>query len=160
MAIYKLRVFLEDDENIYRDIEVKQNQSFSLLQPVINEAFGQKKNKDAIFYKSDESWKKVKKISDPVTTSIVDIVEHPHQKMIYEIPHSFFGDFYIELIDIKPNGKPKTKYPHCIKSSGLLPGQISEDSEEFNAEIIIDENEVEDEFEDYDIVDDTPDNFQ
>jgi len=56
--IYKFRVTYENHEDIYRDIEIKATQSFMELHHAIQQAILFDNSKQAVFYTSDDYWRR------------------------------------------------------------------------------------------------------
>ena len=140
-SLYKFRVSLEDDENIYRDIEIQASQTFEALIPCIYKSFTQKKNSKSSIFSATESWRRGKQYKD-LTRTLSSEVDNPHQKMIFEVENTLFGSYQIELIKISSDYDLTLQYPLCIKSVGLLPNQASdEDEDEFTTEAVVDEEE-------------------
>ena len=57
MATYRLRVIIEDHEEVVRDIEIKSTQTFNDLHLSIHNSIGFDSDKPASFYMSDDNWK-------------------------------------------------------------------------------------------------------
>jgi len=139
-SLYKFRVSLEDDENIYRDIEIQSTQLIKDFFPCVYHSFGQKKSSSASLYKSNEGWDKGKQFTD-LGIKMSSVVETPHQKMIFELHHSLFGDYLIELIRLSSEYDNTIHYPRCTKSRGLLPNPISDEDEQEFSELALDEED-------------------
>ena len=58
MAVYKFKVWFEDNEDVVRVIEVKSTQTFLDLHNAIQDSVGFDKSQLASFYVSDDQWKK------------------------------------------------------------------------------------------------------
>ncbi|MBK7665904.1 MAG: hypothetical protein IPJ32_00325 [Sphingobacteriaceae bacterium] len=58
MAVYRFRVIIEDNEDVYRDIDIKAAQTFAELQATIQEAFKFDNKHAASFFVSDDYWRK------------------------------------------------------------------------------------------------------
>ena len=63
MSIYKFRVLLESDDDIFRDIEIKSTQNFDDLHEIIVAAFGFDNSQMASFYLSNDDWEKGQEIT-------------------------------------------------------------------------------------------------
>lgn len=139
--IYRFRVTYEDHEDVFRDIDIKANQTFEDFHNAIQQAISFDNSKPAFFYTSDDYWRK--EIEIPVfagnektkhsdgrqekstnRNAIADFVNSPHQKFIYVFDPEVEWVFLIELIKIFPdNGMD---YPKCVKSFGNAPKQYRE----------------------------------
>jgi len=135
MATYRLRVIIEDHEEVVRDIEIKSTQTFNDLHLSIHNSIGFDSDKPASFYMSDDNWKKGKEITNKNLSEaeeatkarmknarLCDFIVDPHQK-IYYMFDSGLWTFRIELIKINRDEDQYAQYPRCIKSSGEAPKQ-------------------------------------
>ena len=135
MATYRLRVIIEDHEEVVRDIEIRPTQTFEELHQAIHNSIGFDGNKPSSFYMSDDNWKKGKEITNKElndseeekrsrmkNSRLCDFVVDPHQK-IYYVFDSGSWTFRVELIKINRDEDNNAQYPRCIKSSGEAPKQ-------------------------------------
>lgn len=148
MAVYRFRITVEDNEDVYREIEIQGKQNFEDLHRAIQEAIGFDNSKDASFFMSDDFWKKGQEIAlnppkaddddddddyrnrkpKPKIMSKARIVEHiddPHQRLLYVFDPAAKWTFYVELIKIGTDD-PKVNYPKCQKSVGVAPKQYKQ----------------------------------
>lgn len=136
--VYRFRVLFEEYEDVYRDIEVKANQTFEDLHHAIQKAIGFDASQMASFYMSDDYWRKGLEITlmdmsdgdedqEPKVmmknSKLRDFIDDPHQKIIYIFDFMALWTFYIELTKILPAEEAKADYPRCIKSGGVAPKQ-------------------------------------
>jgi len=150
MSVYRFKVYFEDDENVYREIEIKAAQSFEDLHNAIQKAVNFDDVYSASFYLSNDTWRKGKEIpllrnkkADIKSNGwmheakIAPYMEDPHQKLIYEFdPDGANWILCVELLKILPDS-PVT-YPRINKSVGTPPPQykvttpveVAEDDEE------------------------------
>ena len=56
MAVLKFRVYLEEDDAVYRDICIKHTQSFAELHYAILKAYEFDTKHQATFYRSNDKW--------------------------------------------------------------------------------------------------------
>src|SRR4051812_26462556 len=63
MAVLKFRIYLEEDDSVYRDVAVKHNQSFFELHEVILKAYDFDSKHQATFYRSNDNWQRGREIS-------------------------------------------------------------------------------------------------
>jgi len=132
MAIYRFKVTFEDEEDVYREIDIKSTQTFEDLHNVIQVSINFDNSKGASFYLSDDLWRKGEefvlnhdKKKDKTLMSkgkLLTYIEDPHQKFIYVFDYDQPWEFYVELIKI-PEEDKKINYPKCTKSVGIAPKQ-------------------------------------
>ncbi|MCY7361535.1 MAG: hypothetical protein LH629_05625 [Ignavibacteria bacterium] len=149
MSIYKLKVMFEDDENINRDIELRPSDSFVAFEEVIIQAWALPKENKGTFTVSNDKWQKLKVIKHAkmqktgesfIYPMILQYVDDPHQKFIYESTGKQELTFNIELVIIGSE-KPKTEYPRLAKSNGPSPVKKEDVYKHISANAI-DEEEV------------------
>lgn len=137
MAAYRFRVSFEEDSDVYRDIEIKSEQTFEDFHRVLVKAFEFANQEMASFYMSDDNWRKGeeitledmsdgddKKVRIMSKSIIADFIEDPHQKMIYVYDFFNMWTFTIELMKIIPKEDSKQTYPFVAKSTGDVPKQF------------------------------------
>lgn len=143
MAVYKFKLFIEDNEDIYREIEILSGQSFEDFHDAIQEAYKFDKKHAASFFVSDDYWRKdqeitlreedlpleeeeIKKEVSPKKlmskTKIAKYIDSPRQRFMYVFDPAVKWAFCIELMKILPDN-PKGTYPVCVKSMGNPPKQ-------------------------------------
>ncbi|MEW6467374.1 MAG: hypothetical protein AB1458_00530 [Bacteroidota bacterium] len=132
MAIYRFRVSFEEQEDVYREIDIKSTQTFEDLHNVIQVAINFDNSKDASFFLSDDLWRKGEEIvlrDDKrkgrklmSKSKLAVFIEDPHQKFIYVFDYEKEWTLYAELIKILDEEKGVT-YPKCTRSVGNAPRQ-------------------------------------
>jgi hypothetical protein len=146
MAVYRFRVSIEDNEDVYRDIDIRSGQSFEELHNTIQEAFKFDKKHAASFFVSDDYWRKgleitlrkedlqltpeeIKQNVDPkklmADTKIAKHIDDPHQRFVYVFDEKVQWTFLLEMMKII-NEDPKLKYPLISKSIGSAPKQYKQ----------------------------------
>jgi hypothetical protein len=146
MAIYKLRVVFEENEDVYRDIEIKSGQTFEEFHEAIQEAYKFDKKHAASFFVSDDFWRKgqeitlrkedlpldeidIRKKAEPkklmAEVKIAKYIDQPHQRFVYVFDPVVQWSFLIELMKIDSDN-PKVKYPVCVKTVGTAPKQYKQ----------------------------------
>lgn len=146
MAAYRFKVSLEDNEDIFRDIDIKAAQSFEQFHTIIQEAFKFDAKHSASFFVSDDYWRKgqeitlrkedlpleeeeIRKKVEPKKlmgeTKIAKHIEQPHQRFVYVFDPIVQWSFLIEMIKIVDDN-PKLSYPSIIKSIGTSPKQYKQ----------------------------------
>ncbi len=161
MAVYRFRVSFEDNEEIYREIEIKSTQSFEDFHNVIIQTIGFDNLHDASFYISDDYWRKgeeigLRPLSDdeiekrkrrdlPIKKQMnkckmASLIDDPHQKFVYVYDPKTSWTFLVELLKILLDDAKGT-FPKCVKTFGESPKQYK------TANVV---PEVDDEFDDDD----------
>jgi hypothetical protein len=146
MAIYRFKVYLEDNEDVFRDIDIKAAQTFEQFHTVIQEAFKFDAKHASSFFVSDDYWRKgqeitlrkedlpleeeeIRKNVDPKKlmseTKIAKFIEQPHQRFVYVFDPNVQWTFLIEMIKIVEENK-KLDYPAIVKSIGNPPKQYKQ----------------------------------
>ena len=146
MAVYRFRVIIEDNEDVYRDIDIKAAQTFEELHNTILEAFKFDNKHAAAFFVSDDYWRKhleitLRKEDLPLTpeeirlkvdpkklmseAKIAKYIETPHQRFVYVYDENVQWNFLLEMMKIT-NEEPKAKYPLISKSIGNPPKQYKQ----------------------------------
>ncbi len=146
MAVYRFKVSLEDNEDIFRDIDIKAAQTFDQFHTVIQEAFKFDAKHSASFFVSDDYWRKGQEITlrkedlpldedelrkkvDPkklmAEVKIAKYIEQPHQRFVYVFDPNVQWTFLIEMIKIAEENT-RLSYPAIIKSYGTAPKQYKQ----------------------------------
>jgi hypothetical protein len=136
MAVLKFRIYLEEDEAIYRDIVIKHKQTFQDLHFAILKAYEFDAKHQATFYRSNDNWLRGREISftkydkmykaEPLMMSetlIGSEIMDPNQKFIYEYDFAKQWVFLIELINVSKEENSKTTYPATSRTEGIGPQQ-------------------------------------
>lgn len=126
MAVYRFRVFIEDNHEIYRDIEVLGRHDFADLHRTIIKAFSFELGQPAEYVTSDSSWY----TGDDVTrldgnlqgkpARIVSHINDPHQRFICATVSYKPVELSIELLKIFKE-EEDVEYPRCSKVHGDPP---------------------------------------
>lgn len=138
MAAYRFRITFEEDNDLFRDIEIRSDQTFLDFHNTLSKAFEFANKEMASFYLSDDNWRKGEEItledmSDDDESKkaklmksavIADFIEDPHQKLIYVYDFFNMWTFTIELMKIIPKPDAKSSYPQIVKSAGEIPKQF------------------------------------
>lgn len=157
--IYKIRIILDAEEDVFRDIEIRQSNSLEELHNAITQAFGFLGNEMASFYTCDDDWNQDEEIvlfdlgdgtgsarlmSD---TFLENIISAQNPKLIYVYDFLTMWTFFVELADIveKEDGRA---YPNLLFSFGEIPESPPEKN--FESEPTFD---FDDTFENYDDLD-------
>ena len=136
MAILKFRIYLEEDEGIYRDVVLKHTQTFADLHTVILKSYEFDNKHQATFFRSNDFWQRGREISFSVydknyvappllmaETTIGSEIRDTNQKFIYVYDFAKNWTFLIELININKEENPQINYPSITRVEGIGPQQ-------------------------------------
>jgi hypothetical protein len=136
MAILKFRVYMEEDDSVYRDVAIRHKQSFFELHEVILKSFEFDSKHQATFYRSNDHWQRGREISlekydkaykaAPLLmkeTTIGSEIKDPNQKFIYVYDFAKNWSFLVELINVSREENPKISYPAMVRKEGIAPSQ-------------------------------------
>lgn len=140
MKTFVLRIVVDTEEDIFRDIEVRADQNFEELHDAIIHAFDFEGKQMASFYMSNDNWEKGQELglmdvsafdgdnSTPSmkNTLIGDLLNAKHQKMLYVYDFLKMWIFYIELIHLDEVSSEKV-YPAIVREFGVAPDENSKD---------------------------------
>lgn len=130
--IYKIRIILDAEEDIFRDLEIEASNTLEEFHNSITQAFGFGGSEMASFYTCDEDWNQDEEIalfdmsengSDVRLmneTVLEDVLTEQSPKMIYVYDFLSMWTFFVELADMveKEDGR---SYPNVLFSFGELP---------------------------------------
>ena len=140
MAVYHFKLSFEDNEDVYREIDIKSTQNFEDFHNIIVQSINFDNVHDASFFISDNLWHNGDEITrfpvnedknnrnaDPPKRQMskckmVSLIDDPHQRFIYVYDPKTAWTFFVELIKIVPDDA-KVFYPICVKSVGEAPKQ-------------------------------------
>jgi len=136
MAILKFRIYLEEDDAVYRDIVIKHTQNFQDLHFAILKSYEFDSKHKATFYRSNDNWQRGREISfekydkpyvvDPLIMAEVTIgseIRDTNQKFIYEYDFEKHWVFLVELINVSKEESSKINYPATSRTEGIGPQQ-------------------------------------
>jgi Plasmid pRiA4b ORF-3-like protein len=136
MAVLKFRIYLEEDDSVYRDVVVKHTQTFLQLHFGILKAYEFDNKHQATFYRSNDHWQRGKEITlekydksykvEPLlmkNTGIGSEIRDPNQKFVYVYDFVKNWSFQVELINVSKEENDKIEYPGVVKSEGIGPSQ-------------------------------------
>lgn len=142
MAVYRFKVTFDDNEEVYREIEIKSTQTYEDFHHAIVKAINFDGQHNASFFISDDMWRKGEEIvlnppEDTVSKTnraatiatkrlmnkckMAALIDDPHQKFVYIYDLKVGWTFLVELVKIGDDGKKN--YPDCVKSVGDAPKQ-------------------------------------
>ena len=127
--IYRFKVWFEEEEDIFRVVDIAPSATFLSLHEVVLDSIGFKKDLPSSFYCSDDNWRKGKEISLKdsskllmETAKLKDHINDPHQKFIFITDFNENWTLNIELQSIQ-NDVNGISYPFVFKSVGKAPKQ-------------------------------------
>lgn len=136
MAILRFRVYWEDDDQTYRDIELQTGQTFLEFHQCILKAFEFDGKHSASFYESNDRWEYGRQFSSEVLankkgapalsmvkTPVSALITVPDQKFIYVYDPAKKWTFLVELIGVSKEETYRRVYPFILRKEGLAPAQ-------------------------------------
>ncbi|MEM9362796.1 MAG: hypothetical protein AAGA43_09180 [Bacteroidota bacterium] len=130
--IYKIRIILDAEEDIFRDVEVEDTDTLEDFHNTVTQAFGFMGNEMASFYTCDEEWNQDEEIALfdmgengsnvrlMSNTHLNDVLTEESPKLIYVYDFLSMWTFFVELADIVEKEDGRT-YPNLLFSFGELP---------------------------------------
>ncbi len=130
--IYRFRIILDTQEDVFRDIEILQTATLEEFHNAITQSFGFDGSEMASFYISNETWGQGEEISlfemsDKNSevrlmneTSLESVTHKDQTRLIYVYDYLTLWTFMVELADIAPKESGQ-QYPNLMFSYGELP---------------------------------------
>lgn len=130
--IYRYRIILDTEEDVFRDIEIEEDTSLEEFHDVITQSFGLDGTEMASFYISDDQWNQGEEISlfdmsdgtEPIRlmneTKISDVSSQAFPKLIYIYDFLSMWTFLVELAEIAEYESGR-EYPNIMFVHGQLP---------------------------------------
>ncbi len=142
MAVYRFKVSFEDNEEIYREIEIKSTQNFEDFHNIIVQSISFDNQHNSSFFISDDYWRKGEEIvlrPEPEGNTnkkqdtdvakkqmnkckMASLIDDPHQKFVFVYDPKTSWSFLVELLKIVPDDA-KATYPRVAKTVGDPPKQ-------------------------------------
>ncbi|WP_026839021.1 IS1096 element passenger TnpR family protein [Gillisia sp. JM1] len=147
--VYRFRVILDAQDDVFRDIEILEEDTLEDFHNSIVNAFGFDGNEMAAFYISDDEWNQGEEISqfdlgeelDSVRlmneTTLDSVVSKNQRKLIYVYDFLSMWTFLIELADIAEIEDGRD-YPNLMYVHGQIPADAPD------KEFVADKNEYDD----------------
>ena len=136
MAILRFRIYLEEDDSVYRDVAIRHTQNFLQFHHTILKAYEFDNKHQATFYRSNDHWQRGREISfekydkpykvPPLImaeTTIGSEIRNPNEKFIYVYDFVKNWSFLVELINVSKEENAKYDYPVIVKTEGIGPSQ-------------------------------------
>lgn len=157
--IYRFRIILDTEEDVFRDLEIAKTASLEDLHNAVNQSFGFDGAEIASFYLSDDEWNQGEEFSQfdmsetpgevrvMHETILEDILSERQTKLLYVYDFLNMWRFMVELAEIAEPEEGVT-YPNLMYVHGQIPDQAPDIA--FEAEKDDFESEYDD---DYDVDD-------
>ncbi|HVB03662.1 MAG TPA: hypothetical protein VNE41_08065 [Chitinophagaceae bacterium] len=136
MPVFRFRIYWEEDDSVYRDVQIRADQTFLQLHSAILVAFEFDQKHKARFFRSNDHWKRGREIVQEMDdqprmvaplimadTLIGTVVTIPNQKFVYLYDDAVNWTFLVELIGLSREENSHLQYPVCIRREGLPPAQ-------------------------------------
>jgi len=154
--VYRFRVILDAQDDVFRDIEILEEDTLEDFHNSIVNAFGFDGNEMAAFYISDDEWNQGEEISQfdlgeelgsvrlMNETTLDSVVSKNQRKLIYVYDFLSMWTFLIELADIAEIEDGRD-YPNLMYVHGQIPTDAPD------KEFVADKNEYDDDDSDLDL---------
>ncbi len=136
MPLFRFRVYWEDDDQVYRDIEIRPAQTFLEFHKAILTAYEFDGKHSASFYESNDRWQQGRELNSEVLvnkkdapalsmmrTPVSALVSKPDQKFVYIYDPVKKWAFQVELIGVIADEDAKRTYPYVFRKEGVGPAQ-------------------------------------
>lgn len=136
MAELKFRIYLEEDDAVYRDVIILHTQNFQDLNDIILKSYEFDSKHQSTFFRSNDHWQEGREISkekyektyraEPLIMSETVIgteIRDTNQKFIYLYDFLKNWRFLIELIKVTKEVSSKITYPAVARVEGIGPQQ-------------------------------------
>lgn len=169
--IYKLRIILDNEDDVFRDIAIENTDTLEDLHNAIVNAFGFDGSEMASFYTCDDNWNQEDEIplfdtgdvpgemrimSD---LSLEDMLYEKQTKIIYVYDFLNMWTFLVELAAIEERQISAT-YPELLFSHGLMPLGANDPTFEADDDSLFSEFEDELDEDDLDMFEGGDDSFE
>lgn len=134
MSVLRFRIMYEEDDTIFRDIDIKPAHTLSDLEAVIQSSYNLPQSGAGEFFMSNDNWQRGRfihplpakqekkgKARAQIIPGIVSYIDDPHQHFLYEYRGNQEFVFLIELISVGGKEDFKSSYPYCVRSQGASP---------------------------------------
>lgn len=160
--VYRFRVILDAEEDVFRDIEILQENTLEDLHNTILQSFGFDGAEMASFYLSDEKWEQGEEFSQfdmggevrlMNETSLESILNEENRNIIYVYDFLKMWTFLIELAQIGEIEDGRD-YPNLMYVHGQIPDEapdkdfVGEDDGDAGSEDIFDQGHKTDDYDD------------
>lgn len=136
MPVLRFRVYWEEDDLVYRDIEIPGSNNFRALHEAILKSYDFDQKHEATFFESNDRWHRGRGISSEVMvnkrdapelsmvkTPISALIIAPDQQFVYEYDRQRQWVFLVQLISMEKEEDPRKTYPLIARKEGIGPSQ-------------------------------------
>ena len=136
MPLLRFRVFWEEDDQIYRDVEILTTHSFYDLHQIIIKSFDFDGKHEASFFEANDRWQEGREINSEVAinkkdapalsmkkTPVTALIAKPDQKFVYRYDPAKQWTFQVALIAVSKDENTKITYPNVLRKEGIGPSQ-------------------------------------
>ncbi|WP_297868062.1 hypothetical protein [uncultured Flavobacterium sp.] len=138
--IYKFRVILDAEEDIFRDIAIESDNTLEDLHNAIVNAFGFDGTETGSFFTCEDDWTWNEEDEIPlfdtgevpgemktmVDFKIEDLMHQDNTKMVYVYDFFSMWTFFVELAAIEEEKEASETYPALLFSHGELPAEAGQ----------------------------------
>lgn len=138
--IYKFRVILDAEEDIFRDIAIESDNTLEDLHNAIVNAFGFDGTETGSFFTCEDDWTWNEEDEIPmfdtgevpgemktmVDFKIEDLMHQDNTKMVYVYDFFSMWTFFVELAAIEKEKETGETYPALLFSHGELPAEANQ----------------------------------
>ena len=155
--IYRIRIILDVEEDVLRDIEIEATATLAELHLAITQSFGFLGNEMASFYESDASWQQGEELPLESMEQGPNMREEPlngiftpaQHHLIYVYDFLNLWTFFVELKEVG-DALSGMSYPNLIHSQGEVPEEAPEKLFEAEDETHFDTDSADEEASDLD----------
>lgn len=155
--IYRIRIILDVEEDVLRDIEIEATATLEELHLAITQSFGFLGNEMASFYESDASWQQGEELPLESMEQGPNMREEPlngiftpaQHHLIYVYDFLNLWTFFVELKEVG-DALSGMSYPNLIHSQGEVPEEAPEKLFEAEDETHFDTDSADEEASDLD----------
>ena len=136
MAIFRFRVYWEEDDQTYRDIEIEGHQTFLDFHKCIVKAYEFDGKHTASFFVSNDKWEYGMEFNSAVLvnkkgapalsmerTPVSAMISFPDQKFMYVYNPDKKWIFQVELINVAKEATYRREYPFLLRSECIAPAK-------------------------------------
>jgi hypothetical protein len=130
--IYRFRVVLDAEEDIFRDIELENESTFEDFHNTIIQSFGLSGHEMATFYLTDDDWNQGEAISQTdmfdepnrlmEETKLSDVINEEQQTALYIYDFLEMWTFFVTCVE-EAEVVSGLSYPNLVFSHGVLPAE-------------------------------------
>lgn len=132
MNVLKFRVMYEEDDSVFRDVEILPTQSLLNFETVIIQSFNLPVSDQNQFFSSDDQWHLLRPLPQrdersrnapraKILPALISYIDDPHQKFIFRYSGTSEFTFLAELLSITGQEKKEVEYPVVTRKQGASP---------------------------------------